>query len=348
MGRRSVAGMLTLLRFICSVVVRRFRSRAVLELENLAQRHQLHVLRRQRPGRPRLFVIDRLLWVWLYRLWPCCLEVMVLVKPATVIQWHRQGFRRYWRWRSRSGRPSVEREIRDLIREMSSANPLWGAPRIHGELLKLGIKVSQATVAKYMVRRRGAPSPTWRTFLRNHAEGIAAIGMFVMASASFRLLYMMIILAHNRRNIVRTAVTEHPTAAWLSRQLTEAFPWDTAPLYLLRDRDGSYGSYFCNRVEAMGLTEVVTAPGSPWQNAYVERVIGSIRRECLDHIVIFNERHLRRVLSSYVDYYQRTRTHLSLDKDCPDSRPVMPPRIGKVVAIPQVSGLHHRYERLAA
>jgi transposase InsO family protein len=242
----------------------------------------------------------------------------------------------------------VEREIRDLIRQMSSANPLWGAPRIHGELLKLGIKVSQATVAKYMVRRRGAPSPTWRTFLRNHAEGIAAIGMFVMASASFRLLYVMIILAHNRRKIVRTAVTEHPTAAWLSRQLTEAFPWDTAPRYLLRDRDGSYGSYFCNRVEAMGLTEVVTAPRSPWQNAYVERVIGSIRRECLDHIVIFNERHLRRVLSSYVDYYQRTRTHLSLDKDCPDSRPVMPPRIGKVVAIPQVSGLHHRYERLAA
>ncbi len=199
-----------------------------------------------------------------------------------------------------------------------------------------------------MVRRRGAPSPTWRTFLRNHAEGIAAIGMFVMASASFRLLYVMIILAHNRRNIVCTAVTEHPTAAWLSRQLTEAFPWDTAPLYLLRDRDGSYGSYFCNRVEAMGLTEVVTAPRSPWQNAYVERVIGSIRRECLDHIVIFNERHLRRVLSSYVDYYQRTRTHLSLDKDCPDARPVMPPRIGKVVTIPQVGGLHHRYERLAA
>jgi transposase InsO family protein len=172
--------------------------------------------------------------------------------------------------------------------------------------------------------------------------------MFVVASASFRLLYAMIILNHDRRNIARTAVTEHPTAAWLSRRVTEAFAWDTAPRYLLRDRDASYGFDFRGRVQAMGITEVITAPHSPWQNAYVERVIGSIRRECLDHIVIFNERHLRRVLSSYVDYYQRTRTHLSLDKDCPDRRSIMPLRIGKVIAIPQVGGLHHRYERLAA
>ena len=267
---------------------------------------------------------------------------MVLVKLATVVQWHRQGFRLFWRWRSRSGRPSVDRETRDLIRQMNAANPLWGAPRIHGELLKLGIEISQATVAKYMVRRRGTPSPTWRSFLRNQAEGIAAIDMFVVASASFRLLYVMIIPAHDRRRIVHAAVTEHPTAAWLSRQVTEAFPWDTAPRYLLRDRDASYGQHFRRRVDAMGIREVITAPRSPWQNAYVERVIGSIRRECLDHFVIFNERHLRRVLSSYVDYYQSTRTHLSLDKDCPDPRPIMPPRIGKVVALPQVSGLHHR------
>src|SRR5271167_98454 len=340
--------MLKLARSIFSVLARRFRSRATLELENLALRHQLRVLRRQRPGRPWLFAVDRLLWIWLYRLWPGCLEAMVLVKPATVVQWHRQGFRLFWRWRSKSGRPSIDREIRDLIRQMSSANPLWGAPRIHGELLKLGIEVSQATVAKYMVRRPGTPSQNWRTFLGNHAEGIAATDMFVVASASFRLLYVMIILGHARRKIVRTAVTQHPTAAWLSRQVTEAFPWDTAPRYLLRDRDASYGSYFCNRVEAMGITEVITAPHSPWQNAYVERVIGSIRRECLDHIVIFNERHLRRVLSSYVDYYQHTRTHLSLDKDCPDPRPIMPRRIGKVIAIPLVGGLHHRYERFAA
>jgi putative transposase len=247
-----------------------------------------------------------------------------------------------------SGRPSVDREIRDLIRQMSSANPLWGAPRIHGELLKLGIEVSQATVAKYMVRRRGTPSHNWRSFLRNHAQGIAAIDMFFVASASFRLLYVMIILAHDRRTIVSTAVTEHPTAAWLSRQVTEAFPWDTAPRYLLRDRDASYGLEFRGRVEAMNITEVITAPRSPWQNAYVERVIGSIRRECLDHLVIFNERHLRRVMSSYVDYYQRTRTHLSLDKDCPDSRPIQHRSVGIIVATPKVGGLHHRYERLAA
>jgi hypothetical protein len=340
--------MLKFARSIVSVLARRFRSRAILELENLALRHQLRVLRRQRPGRPWLFAVDRLLWIWLYRLWPGCLEAMVLVKPATVVQWHRQGFRLFWGWRSRSGRPSVDREIRDLIRQMSSANPLWGAPRIHGELLKLGIEISQATVSEYMVRKRGAPSPTWRIFLRNQVEGIAAIDMFVVAAASFQPLYVMIILAHDRRKIVRTAVTDHPTAAWLSRQVTEAFPWDTAPRYLLRDRDASYGSYFCNRVEAMGIKEVVTAPRSPWQNGCVERVIGSIRRECLDHIVIFNKRHLRRVLSSYVDYYQRTRTHLSLDKDCPDSRPIMPRKIGKVVAISQVGGLHYRYERLAA
>src|SRR5271155_144230 len=202
----------------------RCRGRALLELEVIALRHQLAVLRRQRPGRARLFAIDRLLWVWLYRTWPRCLDLMVVVKPATVVQWHRQGFRLYWRWRSRSGRPLVNRGIRDLIRQMCKANPLWGAPRIHGELLKLGIEISQATVAKYMVRRRGAP--TWRNFLRNHAECTAAIDMFVVASASFRLLYVMIILAHDRRKFVHTAVTEHPTAAWLSRQVTEAFPWD--------------------------------------------------------------------------------------------------------------------------
>ena len=172
--------------------------------------------------------------------------------------------------------------------------------------------------------------------------------MFIVVSASFRLLYVMIILAHDRRKNIHTAVTEHPTAAWLSRQVTEAFPWDTAPRYLLRDRDGSYGAYFCNRVEAMGITEVVTAPRSPWQNAYVERVVGSIRRECLDHLVIFNERHLRRVLSTYIDYYYRTRTHLSLDQDCPDPRPIQRRGSGKVVALPQVAGLHHRYEGLAA
>src|SRR5271166_3768856 len=203
-------------RSIVSVVARRLRSRAAVELENLALRHQLHVLRRRRPGRPRLFTIDRLLWIWLYRIWPRCLDAMVLVKPATVVQWHREGFRLFWRWRSRSGRPSADRKIRALIRQMSRANPLWGAPRIHGELLKLGLEISQAMVAKYMVRRRGTPSPTWRSFLSNQAQRIAAIDMLVVASVSFQLFYVLIILGHDRRKIIRAAVTEHPTAAWLT------------------------------------------------------------------------------------------------------------------------------------
>jgi putative transposase len=287
-------------------------------------------------------------WVWLYRVWPRCLEMLVLVKPATVVQWHRQGFRLYWRWRSRSGRRPIAGATRKLIREMCLANPLWGAPRIHGELLKLGIEISQATVAKYTLRRSHPPSPRWRSFLRNHALGIAAIDMFVVPSATFGLLFVMLILAHDRRKIVRFDVTQHPTAGWLSRQVTEAFPWDTAPRFLLRDRDSLYGPVFSRRVEVMGITEVITAARSPWQNPYVERVIGSIRRECLDQLIVFNERHLRRVLSSYADYYHHTRTHLSLDKDCPHPRAVHPPCRGRVIALPQVGGLHHRYERLAA
>ena len=242
----------------------------------------------------------------------------------------------------------MNREIRELIRQMSIANPLWGAPRIHGEMLKLGIEVSQATVGRHMVRRHGPPSPTWRIFLRNQIDGIAPIDMFVVVTAAFRLLYVSAILSHARRKILHLNVTQHPTAGWLSHQITEAFPWDTAPRYLLRDRDASYGGCFQERARAMGITEVVTAPQSPWQNAYVERVIGSIRRECLDHVLVINERHLRRVLFSYVDYHHRSRTHLSLDKDCPDARPIQPPNCGEVIAIPQVGGLHQRYERLAA
>ncbi|MEA2909879.1 MAG: putative transposase [Bradyrhizobium sp.] len=208
---------------------------------------------------------------------------MVLVKPATVIQWHRKGFRLYWRWRSRSdhpGRPKTPRETRDLIRKMSIANPLWGAPRIHGELLKLGIVVSQATVGRYMPWRPAVPSPTWRSFLRNHMGDTAAIDMFVVATATFRLLYTVIVLGHDRRRIIHFDVTQNPTQVWLAHQMTEAFPWDTAPRYVLRDRDASYGQVFRNRLQAMGIKEIVSAARSPWQNAYVERIIGSVRREC--------------------------------------------------------------------
>ena len=226
---------------------------------------------------------------------------MVLVKPATVIQWHRKGFRLYWRWRSRSGhpgRPKTSRETRDLIRKMSIANPLWAAPRIHGELLKLGIVVSQATVGRYMPWRPAVASPTWRSFLRNYMGDTVAIDMFVVATATFRLLYTVIVLSHDRRRIIHFDVTQNPTQVWLARQIAEAFPWDTAPRFLLRDRDRSYGQVFRDRICMMGIKEVVTAARSPWQNAYVERIIGSVRRECLDHVIIFDEHHLHGVLSS--------------------------------------------------
>ena len=239
-------------------------------------------------------------------------------------------------------------ETRDLIHKMSIANPLWGAPRIHGELLKLGIVVSQATVGRYMPWRPAVPSPTWRSFLHNHMGDTVAIDMFVVASATFRLLYTVIILGHNRRKVIHFDVTQNPTQVWLAHQMTEAFPWDTAPRYLLRDRDASYGQAFRDRIQVMGIKEVVTAARSPWENAYVERIIGSVRRECLDHVIIFGERHLRGVLSSYFQYYHKTRTHLALDKDCPESRPIHPPSAGKIIAFPQVGGLHHRYERRAA
>jgi len=228
------------------------------------------------------------------------------------------------------------------------ANPLWGAPRIHGELLMLGIEVSQATVGRYMPWRPKVPSSNWRSFLHNHLTEIAAIDMFVVATATFRLLYALIVLGHDRRRVIHFNVTENPTQVWLSRQMTDAFPWDTAPRYLLRDRDASYGPVFRDRVRVMGMKEVVTAPRSPWQNPYVERLIGSIRRECLDHIIIVNERHLRGVLSSYFQYHHKSRTHLSLGKDCPQPRSIQPPSAGTIIAFPQVGGLHHRYERRAA
>jgi hypothetical protein len=341
--------MITILSALVSVLSFRFRSRASLELELVALRHQLIVLRRQRPRRLRLHSADRLLWVCLYRVWPRVLDALVLVKPATVVKWHRQGFRIYWWWRSRCpGRPKTSAEIRALIRQMSRANPLWGAPRIHGELLKLGIDVSQATVGRHLPRRPKAPSPTWRSFLRNHMTAIAAVDMFMVATVTFKLLYAVIVLSHHRRRVIHFEVTQNPTQAWLARQITEAFPWDTAPRYLLRDRDTSYGICFQNRARAMGIEEVLTAPRSPWQNPYVERIVGSIRRDCLDHVIIFNETHLRRVLSCYFRYYHRSRTHLSLNKDCPDPRSIQPPSAGKIVAFPEVGGLHHRYERRAA
>jgi transposase InsO family protein len=230
---------------------------------------------------------------------------------------------------------------------MSEVNPLWGAPRIHGELLKLGIDVSQATVGKYMVRRRQPPSQTWRTFLANHLEQLMAADFFVVPTVTCRILFVLIILAHDRRRVVHVAITAHPTAMWTAQQLREAFPWDEAPRYVLRDRDHAFDGLEAT-AKAMGIHEVLTAPRSPWQNAYIERFIGSVRRECLDHIIVLNEAGLLRLMKVYRDYYERSRTHLSLDKDTPIPHSVASSSDGGIVAIPQVGGLHHRYERRAA
>jgi putative transposase len=294
---------------------------------------------------------DRIFWVWLSRLWADWSSVLAIVKPETVIRWHRTGFRLYWAWKSRRvaiGRRLIPREVRDLIRKMSLANPLWGAPRIHGELLNLGINLSQATVAKYMVRRRKPPSQSWRTFLNNHVRDLVAVDFFTVPTVSFRVLFVFVILAHERRRCMHFNVTDHPTAEWTARQIVQAFPWDTAPKYLIRDRDGVYGEDFRQQLEQMDIHEVLTVPRSPWQNAYAERLVGSIRRECLDHVIALNESSLRRVLRSYFDYYQVSRTHLSLAKDAPEPRAIQPPALGPVHELPQVGGLHHRYERRAA
>jgi transposase InsO family protein len=271
------------------------------------------------------------------------LDALTVVKPGTVIRWHRAGFRTYWRWKSRShsGRPKAPLEIRQLIREINVANPLWGAPRIHGELLKLGIDVGETTVAKYMARWRRPPSQGWKTFIHNHADGIASMDLFVVPTISFRLLYGLLILQHRRRKILWLGVTAHPSAEWVARQLTEACGWENTPRYIIRDRDGVYGDVFIRRLRAMGIRDRPTAPRSPWQNGYSERLIGSIRRDCLDHVIVFGERHLRHVLRSYANYYNQARTHLSLSKDAPASRAVQ--THGCILSRPFLGGLHHQY-----
>jgi hypothetical protein len=282
-------------KLIWWAVIGLFRSRASLEAEILALRHQLTVLRRKAPKRLAFSRFDRLFFASLYRIAPSVVSALVIVKPETVIRWHRAGFRLFWRWKSRhrGGRPKVPLEIRQLIRAMSLANPLWGAPRIHGELLKLGIEIGQTSVAKYMARHRKPPSQGWKTFLRDHADGIASMDLFVVPTLSFRLLYGLLILSHGRCQILWLGVTAHPTAEWIARQLTEACGWERTPKYIVRDRDRLYGEIFTRRLRAMGIRDRPTAPQSPWQNGHTERLIGSIRRECLDHIVDFGERHLR-------------------------------------------------------
>lgn len=342
--------MKSFLLFLTAFFTSNFKERRDLALENLALRQQLAVLKRERK-RPAIKNRDRLFWVWLSRIWRGWRESLIIVKPETVIGWHRQVFRLFWTKLSRrkiGGRPAVDPNVRALIKQMTEANPLWGAPRIHGELQKLGIEISERTVSRLIPKQRKPPSQTWRTFLDNHLKELVSIDFFTVPTATFRVLFVLVILAHHRRRVAHFNVTEHPTAAWTAQQIVEAFPEETAPRFLLRDRDQIYGEEFRRRIVGMKIEEVITAARSPWQNPFVERLIGSIRGECLNHVIVLGENHLRGILKSYFEYYHRSRTHLSLAKDAPEPRAKQPPELGVVIEIAAVGGLHHRYERQAA
>src|SRR3974377_1201145 len=338
--------MFSILHTLAAFVADLVKSRSRLEAENLLLRHQRNIAVRKAPARLRLRGCDRAILVWLVRLWPNLLGAVQVVKPETVLHWHRAGFRAFWRWKSknRAGRPKINRDLRDLIQRMSRENPLWGAPRIHGELLMLGIEVAQSTVSKYMIRGCKPPSQSWKTFLRNHAEAIAAIDMCVVPTVTFDRLFAFLVLGHGRRQLLWFEVTRHPTAEWLARQITEAFPWNSGPASLVRDNDPPFAYPFPSRMRAMGIRDRPISPGSPWQNGYAERLIGTLRRECLDRVIILSEMHLRRILSAYAAYYNQVRTHLALQKDSPLHRAVQ--HSGAIVAIPILAGLHHQYVRI--
>ena len=336
-----------LIRIIFSVIRAHFKSRSELEAENAVLRHQLGVLRLRASKRIQLGFWDRMILVWLYRRCPSVINAVHIVQPRTLLRWHQRGFKAYWRWKSRAryGRPKIDPELRALIQQVSRENPLWGAPRIHGELLMLGYKLSQTTVAKYMVKRPyRSGGPSWKTFLKTHADGITSMDFVIVPTIGFKLLYCLVILSHARRKIIHYAVTRIPTAEWVARQITEAFPWNDPPDYLIHDRDPVFNQLVRRRLRAMGIRDRPTTPSSPWQNGYVERIIGSIRRECLDHILIFGENHLRRVMKAYVKYYNNARTHLSMGKDAPAGRDIW--SLGRITSIPHLGGLHHEYVRI--
>ena len=325
------------------------RGHHAVVLENLALRQQLVIYKRKKK-RPRLVGRDRWFWIALSVVWKDWRRLLFVVHPDTVVRWQRERFRRYWAQRSkklgRLGRPPISPQVRELIRTIACANPLWRAPRIHGELRKLGIEASERTVSRILRTVKRPPSQSWKTFLRNHVGGIVAIDFFTVPTIRLRVLFVFLVLEHQRRRVLYFGVTEHPTAEWAAQQVVEAFAEQGAKRYLVRDRDATYGNEFRRRIKSLGMKEVISTPRSPWQNAFAERMIGSIRRECLDHMVVLSQRHLRKLLKSYFTYYNRSRTHLALAKDAPESRAIM--SRGEIVAIPQVGGLHRRYERRAA
>jgi putative transposase len=321
-----------------------------LAVENAALRLQLLAYQRKRV-RPKLTAFDRLFWCALSRHWSRWRTALIVVQPDTVVRWQRERFRKFLVRLSKHkvavrGRPAVAPEIRRLIIKMATANPLWRAPRIHGELKMLGIKVSERTVSRILRSVPRQPSQSWKTFMRNHADQIVAVDFFAVPTLTFKILFVFIVLAHRRREVLHFNVTEHPTAEWISQQLVEAFGERDVVRYLIRDRDGVYGRAVEERLAALNIQQVLTAPASPWQNAYAERLIGTIRRECLNHVIIFNRYHLKRILTSYLSYYTYSRTHLALEKDSPQTRVAQID--GKITRIPQVGGLHSRYVRNAA
>jgi len=330
-----------------------FRSRSDTALEILAFRQQVAVLKRKR-RRPRVSSLDRLFWATLLQLWPRWAEVLVIVKSKTVVGWHRAGFRLYWRWRSRprGGRPKITAEIRRLIRWMAEENAGWGAPKIHGELQKLGLELSERTVARYLrhIRRRGDPGKTWLTFLHNHREVITAFDFFTVPTLTFQLLYCFFVIEHRRRKILHFNITSHPSAEWVVQQLREAFP-DAGPYrYVILDRDTKFDFDVIAFLKATGLKAKRTSVRAPWQNGLAERWVGSCRREMLDHVIPLHEQHLRRLVRDYVNYYHQDRIHDSLDKDSPHRRPMeqRPSAIATVTSSPRLGGLHHRYRWGAA
>jgi putative transposase len=342
--------MIPFLRHLMGWIFGFFRSRQDLILENLALRQQLLALNAKRPRR-RLSTLHKFFWIALRRLWSGWKQSLVLVTPRTVVVWHRAGFRLYWRWLSRArrigGRTRVSREIRALIVRMAAENPTWGAPRIHGELLKLGFRVSEPTVSRWLRRARKTTDPCqrWLTFLRNHRDAIAAMDFFTVPTLTFGILYCFFVIGHDRRKILRFNVTRNPNALWIVQQMREAWPYTASHRFLLFDRDSKFGNDVVSAARDMGTEPVRTAFRSPWQNGVAERWVGSCRRDLLDHVIVLNERHLKRLMAEYIRYYHEDRTHLGLAKDTPAGRLIVASSTvgSKIRAFSRPGGLHHRY-----
>ena len=333
------------------MLVRLFRGRQSLLLENLALRQQLVALKRRHP-RPSLGLFDKLFWVVARRVWSAWKQSLIIVTPETVVRWHRSGFRMYWRLISRVrrkvGRKQTPREVRELIFRMVAENPTWGAPRIHGELLMLGFDLSERTISRWMKRAPKDPDRAkhWLAFLRNHREAIAAMDFFTVPTITFGVLYCFFVISHDRRRILHVNVTKHPRSAWIIQQLREAFPFEASHKYLIFDRDQKFGFEVIAAVKATGITPKQTSFRSPWQNGIAERWVGSCRRDLLDHMVALNEHHLKRLLSEYVRYHHEDRTHLGLEKRTPEGR-IRSVASGRIVSQERIGGLHHRYDRAA-